>query len=358
MGLMFPRVALNFAKNGYYPTDEGTLEGILRRLRPAEHGCLRAYDPCCGEGVALAELGHHLGAETYGIEIDDERATHASSLLDRVIHADLQRTKTDRTAFGLLFLNPPYGNLVSDHTGLSGRKEKRLEELFYQLTVPSLAFGGVMVMLLPVYAYTAAMEERVLRHFRDVRVFRAAVGTYRQVVVFGVRKRTSERTPAIGVGRDKHGAVVDEGVMLPPIDEAEDAHGYVVPASPEPLKQFFTFEVTEDQLAEEVRRSPCLWADFDTTFRVVKSVPKSPLKAPSPWHLSLLLAAGNIHGVIEGAGGRRLLVKGATHKVQAVTTTEADDATITKKLDRFVPQIKAIDLTPGSPDYGAVLTIG
>ncbi|VFT08828.1 O-methyl transferase family protein [Pseudomonas aeruginosa] len=31
MALMFPRLARNFAKNGYYPTDEPTLERALKR---------------------------------------------------------------------------------------------------------------------------------------------------------------------------------------------------------------------------------------------------------------------------------------------------------------------------------------
>ncbi|WP_374260062.1 hypothetical protein [Zoogloea sp.] len=30
MALMFPRLARNFAKNGYYPTDEPTLERALK----------------------------------------------------------------------------------------------------------------------------------------------------------------------------------------------------------------------------------------------------------------------------------------------------------------------------------------
>ena len=35
MALMFPRLARNFAKNGYYPTDEPTLERALNALMPS-----------------------------------------------------------------------------------------------------------------------------------------------------------------------------------------------------------------------------------------------------------------------------------------------------------------------------------
>ena len=36
MALMFPRLARNFVKNGYFPTDEPTLERALTALAPAE----------------------------------------------------------------------------------------------------------------------------------------------------------------------------------------------------------------------------------------------------------------------------------------------------------------------------------
>ena len=34
MALMFPRLARNFVKNGYFPTDEPTLERALYALMP------------------------------------------------------------------------------------------------------------------------------------------------------------------------------------------------------------------------------------------------------------------------------------------------------------------------------------
>lgn len=54
MALMFPRLARNFAKNGYYPTDEATLERTLGALASGD-GSMCILDPCAGEGVAIAE---------------------------------------------------------------------------------------------------------------------------------------------------------------------------------------------------------------------------------------------------------------------------------------------------------------
>jgi hypothetical protein len=71
--LMFPRLAQNFIKNGYYPTDDVTIARSLSALQPTDEGQMRILDPCAGEGVALAECKHHLGkgrTVAYGIEYD------------------------------------------------------------------------------------------------------------------------------------------------------------------------------------------------------------------------------------------------------------------------------------------------
>lgn len=146
MALMFPRLARNFARNGYYPTDETTLERILQALSPTT-GRMRICDPCAGEGVALAETAHALGreqVEACAVEYDSERAAHARMLLDKVLHSDLFDTMISRQSFGLLWLNPPYGDLVADHSGASqyqGSGRRRLEKAFYQRCLPLLQYG-------------------------------------------------------------------------------------------------------------------------------------------------------------------------------------------------------------------------
>src|SRR5690606_823875 len=110
MALMFPRLARNFIKNGYFPTDEPTLERALSALAPSP-GPLCILDPCAGEGVAIAEAAHALGREqvlAFAVEYDAERATHARTLVDRCLYGDLMDALISRQAFGLVFLNPPY----------------------------------------------------------------------------------------------------------------------------------------------------------------------------------------------------------------------------------------------------------
>ncbi len=104
MALMFPRLARNFVKNGYFPTDEPTLERALTALAPTD-GPMCILDPCAGEGVAIAEAAHALGREqvhAFAVEYDAERAAHARKLVDRCIHGDLMDTLISRQTFGLL----------------------------------------------------------------------------------------------------------------------------------------------------------------------------------------------------------------------------------------------------------------
>lgn len=119
MALMFPRLAKNFAKNGYFPTDEPTLERVLTALAPSP-GSMCIIDTCAGEGVAIAEVAHALGHENvdvYAVEYDNERAAHAKLLADHCLHSDLNDTIISRQSCGLAWLNPPYGDLVRDQAG-------------------------------------------------------------------------------------------------------------------------------------------------------------------------------------------------------------------------------------------------
>jgi len=59
MALMFPRLARNFVKNGYFPTDEPTLERALAALAPTD-GPMCILDPCAGEGPPRTATGRSL----------------------------------------------------------------------------------------------------------------------------------------------------------------------------------------------------------------------------------------------------------------------------------------------------------
>lgn len=370
MALMFPRLARNFARNGYYPTDETTLELTLRALAPSPSGKMRIFDPCAGEGVALAEAAHALGrdrVETYAVEYDQERAKHSKTLLDCVLHSDLMDTMISRQAFGLLWLNPPYGDLVADHAGASqyqGNGRRRLEKMFYQRTLPLLQYGGVLVLIVPHYVLDDELCGWLCNHFTELRIYKAADPTFKQVVIFGIRicrqdlarpqevKNVRARLQAIGAGTLSAEALPTSWPWEP---------YRVLPASNE-LEHFYRISLEPEQLSEEIKRLRGMWPDFTLHFGQSGAQPRPPVRELSRWHLALALAAGAISGVVSSKSGRVLVLKGDTYKdkVQKTEFTEDQDGNVSEVrilTDRFVLIIRAWDMTPGSANQGRVITI-
>ncbi len=199
MALIFPRLAQNFIKNGYFPTDSVTLGRIYRLLAPAS-GQLRLLDPCCGEGAALADIVQGLkeGAdddariESLGIEFDAERAWHAKRLLSRVIHADVHDVIVKPRSIGLLFLNPPYGfglkdNSNSNQSDAGADRAERLERTFLKKTAPLLMLGGVLIYIVPYYALDDEIRTYLARNFTNLRFFMAPEQQFQQCVILGTK---------------------------------------------------------------------------------------------------------------------------------------------------------------------------
>ncbi|MCL2872803.1 MAG: DUF6094 domain-containing protein [Betaproteobacteria bacterium] len=372
MALMFPRLARNFAKNGYYPTDEVTLARTLQALQPAPAGNFRIIDPCAGEGVAIAECAWALGrnrTQPCGVEYDYERAEHARTLVDKMLRSDLMDTVITRQAFGLLFLNPPYGDLPSTMDGNSyqGTGRKRLEKLFYQRSSPLLQYGGVMVFIIPHYTLDAELSGWIANHFSDVRVYAAPEKQFKQVVILGVRTKRNDRDSPAAIKAIRNrlievgGMAYGEG-YVEELPEEWPFEAYTVPAVQRDLEHFYRISLEPEQFSMEIQRLGGLWPEFDLHFKRAGKVSRQPARALSPWHLALSLAAGAISGTVTSQSGKTLIVKGNTHKekTRKVEYTEDEDGNITEvrtMVDKFVPVIKAWDMTPKSETFGCVLTI-
>jgi len=110
-----------------------------------KRGAIRLFDPCAGDGTALAYLAESLtdqgiSVETYGVEIEAGRASGAGERLDCVIQGDFRRTSVSHRSMSLALLNPPYSN-----TG----GEQSLEKTIIRRTLPYLVEGGVIVLVVP-----------------------------------------------------------------------------------------------------------------------------------------------------------------------------------------------------------------
>jgi len=366
MALIFPRLARNFIKNGYFPTDEATLGRLIGALDIAGDD-LRIFDPCCGEGCALQALKGALvecgaAVQAFGVEFDAERAWHAKALLDIVIHSDIQDVVVGPRTMGLLLLNPPYGDAVADRAQTGDRtKAERLEKIFFRRSIPSLAYGGVLVLIVPYHVLDDEFASLIARNFDRVCFFMAPDQQFKQCLVFGVRRRQDRPDPATAsmLRAAGKGDFLDR--VLP---EAWSEEPYLVPevAAGEALR-FHAVRIDATQLAAEVQRlyAHSLWPQFTVHFGDGKAEHRPPLRAMGRWHLALALAAGQAQGVVTSADGRVLLIKGDTYKdkVRTVELSENADGTANETViltDRFVPVIRGIDFTPGS-SLGAVVTI-
>ncbi len=369
MALMFPRLAHNYAKNGYYPTDARSTERVLKALQPSA-GEIRIFDPCAGEGAAIAEVAHYLGREyvhAFGVEYDPERATTMASLVDTSLQGDLMDTVVSQRTMGLLWLNPPYGDLVADraqNVHYEGKGRQRLEKLFYQRTINTLQYGGVLVLIIPAYSLDKELAGWLANHINNLRVFRAAVDEFQQVVIFGNRarryevegkaetKRHRSQLLRVGMKEETPDVLPDEWPFDP----------YVVPSAKGEMGHFYRVTVEPRQLEEEVTQLGGLWSDVGAIFGRTGLKTRPPVRRLSNWHLALSLAAGAITGVVTSPGGRCLVVKGNTHKDKISKTefTENEDGSVkeTRVLtDRFVPVIRAWEMTAGSTQLGQLLTI-
>ena len=117
------------------------------------------------------------------------------------------------------------------------------------------------------------------------------------------------------------------------------------------------------QLADTLKDKAGLWKQYEMLFTQQRTWNhKRPVCDVSNWHLALMLAAGQVSGVVNSEDGRTFVVRGDTYKDKQVTTSEEVGAkgeikSIRTHTDIFVPAIRGLDMTPGSKTFGDVFTI-
>jgi len=376
MALIFPRLARNFIKNGYFPTDSISISRINNALTLAGDNA-NIFDPCCGEGAALSEvklslINQHRDSRpvvtAYGVEYEKERAWHSKQVLNHSIHGDIRDCMITARQFGLLFLNPPYGDAVADKAQLSDptKKRLRLEKEFYRRTNGLLQFGGVMVLIVPYYVLDSEFSSWISGHFHDVKAYMAPEQQFKQCIIFGVKHRVTSAWP---VGKEykttrNHLIAIGDGSIEAEVlpEQWPDEHVYQIPEVID-NGRFELVRLDGMQLADTLKGSKGLWRQYAQLFGSMKMLEhKRPLCDVSNWHLALLLAAGQVSGVVNSNDGRTFVIRGDTYKDKKVTTTrepagKGKTAVVRTHTDVFIPAIRALDMTPGSASFGEVFTI-
>jgi hypothetical protein len=325
-------------KLGYYPTPPEVTKLINAWIKRGGTGKIRVFDPCCGEGTAVAAIATHLQAESYGVELDTIRSGKAKDLVTTVIHGDSLRASIKPESVSCLFLNPPYDD---DDGG-------RLENKFLTTHTGSLMVGGIIVLIISVTSYSEWMGKFLSAWFTDLRVYRfpgKLFDSFRQMVVFGKRKATP-----VADDRVKEGLVGSikrqwaEGLEEP----SKWFSPYKVPVSDVPDKLFYfrSLNMTAEDMVKEVEKD----GFQDTVIEMLVKLngngflrPAAPLRKG---HLAILVAAGLTDGLVE-KNGKRYLIKGIVRKEKVKTKEFEEDATIIKEVDVLKIEINGLDLNTG-----------
>ncbi len=397
---MFPRIAHNLLKNGYYPTDADTLSRVASMLSVSQQGKhFRVVDPCCGEGHALACLTTFLkdlpnpaapvtqGAavqttapnrkiHAFGLEYDKERYGHASARkeLERVDCADIQNVMFSMQQYGLVYLNPPYGDMLTDKAGTGEAnqvdgKAKRMEYYFLERMVPTVQTDGVLIYVIPLNWVTKPVASLIARNFVNVTIHLAPESEFKQCVIAGIKRPSYKLDNE--QSKQTYQLLLDAAnpESTPPADLPSQwpFEPYVIPEQIQGEHTVTVKTIDPELLGERIESLPkgglgTLWPRFDLTFRTGALRKRAPLNNLSDWHMALSLATGQVSGLVRALDGSQLLVKGNTVKVKKISsTTETNgkgDAVIsTVKTDQFKAVIKAITFAPPSR-LGQIVEIG
>lgn len=350
---------------GYYPIPPEVMDMICRQLKLADKKpeSTHILDPCCGQGAAVKQMADALGVpyeRVYCVELDKERAmmTEAAMPGSHVLNASYLGTMITQYSFGLAYVNSPF----DDELG-GGKRE---EELFLRRATAHLVPGGVLVFVLPI----DVLKKRDLNswldgHFDTIRIhkFQREHRHFREVVVFAVKRKVdlpADKTDDFGeMYRQgwRWGYQIEDhsvetlGRPHAILNQSGQTRGF---ADPGPLvfevrwslrpHTFKKITMTAEELQDYLRESPL-------NRLMTQPVIPAPKRPPLPLgrgHVGLLLASGELNGVVSD-GAYVHVVRGTSVKeryVSSVTVTENEDGSATEKVvesDRIVMTIRAVD---------------
>jgi SAM-dependent methyltransferase len=338
----------------YFPTPARVVEAVCRHLahadgredppaRSARSGrrVSRLLDPCAGRGDAAAAVAAALGAESFGIELNAERAEACRARLDHVLAGSAFSVRLANGAFSCLWLNPPY-----DYDD----EKRRLEHAFLTSLSRALAPGGLLVFLIP-QRRLAVSARYLASHYGRFAAYRfphPEFGSFGQMVLFAVKKHQASVDPAAQAALERWSAEPLPALPMEPSEEPDGAPlaALRVPALPSGDVLFSSLFFDAAQAAVEARRRGA-WAQPQLAEQLwpEEEQPVRPLMPLRRGHLALLIAAGLLNNVALEQDGRRVLVKGRTRK--AFVPVESDDEDVRVEREVIRTSVVALDLGSG-----------
>jgi predicted RNA methylase len=326
------------AAAGFFPTPPRIVAALCRHLAAASHGgtrVVRVLDPCAGTGEPAEALARVLGAESYGIELNEERAAQCRIRLDHVLATSAFSVRLAHSAFSCLWLNPPY----------DGDDEKRrLEHAFLTSLSRALCPGGTLVFLIP-QARLAVSARYLAAHYTGFAAYRfpdPEFSAFHQMVLLASKKPQATADAAAQARLEAW-----SGVDLPPLPDTPAGPSVVVPALLRAEVLFAPLAFDPVLAAQEARRRG-VWAQaaFIEQLWPPDERPVRPLMPLRRGHLALLIAAGLLNNVVLRQGGRRVLVKGRSRK--ELVQVDSDDEHTEVQCEVLRTSVVVLDLDSGA----------
>ena len=302
---------MNHVRMGYYPTDPENIAHILRGIAFPEGVTTNLLDPCCGCGKALRQLAQGNNCYAYGVELDESRAEEAQTRLHRVGFGSFFHSSISREAFHLLFLNPPYLSVINESGGRS-RHEKR----FLIESLPALAYGGLLIYVIPYYRLTPDICRILVDNFDDLSVWRFTESEFRkfkQVAVLGIRKpRGTELQDTLWLEE-----LASAPMSIRSLAEMPEER-YALPDHPIEVNTFKGERFNQKELEQQLRRCNS-FAQMMARSELDSGV-KRPLLPLSISQIGLIGGSGMINGLI--ACDTPHIIKG---RIVKVIRTESEE---------------------------------
>lgn len=306
------------AKLGFFPAPPQALDLLLTRLTASPEAAV--IDPCAGEAVALKHLLTGLGLSNeraWAIELEKARGETVRANLPGaqvLAPASFFGCRIQRESLSLVYCNPPFSiKWLEKCTGL-------------------LCPYGVLCFVIPEnFTYEFTCREHMATHYDHITVLAwpEEFRHHHEIFLLAVKRKTPL-----------------ERVDWRSWDQAKANPGYTyhVPPAPGPGEHFVKTELTDAEVEELLEASPL---NRHMEVPPIIALPRPPL-ALSTGHVALLLATGNLDGIVCPPDGEPHVIRGVAKKVEEVSaeeTVESKAETVTKTTytERILMSVRAVD---------------
>jgi hypothetical protein len=322
-------------KGGYYPIHQDAIRHVAQRIRPpAGRFCI--LDPCAGRGEAIRTWAEVLGVPpeyVYAVELEDDRADACRQTLGEEAHvlgpASAFGVQITSGAFPFVWLNPPFDDAIGGG--------HRVETQFVVRATRWVMPGGVLALCCPqAVAENYGLQMALLSWFREISVIPlpAEHRPFNEVVLL-CRKQRYWCDPK-------------ETWFEAECEDAPDV--YWLPTSVPPL-EFVKTALTEPEIRQALVQSPLR--------KLLREPPAVEVARPplelGVGHLALLLASGQLDGLVCPENEPPHVVRGVCRKVEYLADVEVDEEKDTTKeiyRERIEMIVRTVDVA------GRITTLG